>query len=468
MNVSLPSIVATLAKYEETNHTDLVSSSIITALGGVTRVIQLCLTHPDSIGNNQYHENALSSLHQIMNNAHTSVPSSPVSNDPENNTFNPPIFDNDIVINGDIDTLQNTTINAIQRCESPDSPSSRDHKDIKFKRLNININNTHNDNHQTKNMSISNYNNHPDAFRFVATNNNIIVHAHNISQFYKSAVVLNADICNNYFYNCTWLSDSQANWCMNLILYNKWYSIIMTFAAFILATASQMDRTINKKNTVSSLVLSWMSCIVGSILTLSLMGVMNLDIIKIATNTFDFWFKMWNLLMWNICCIWIYFETTNDDRQVSELIAPLITVSGAVINFSLMDAMPLKYKLKKIIVAAAVCFYFGFFIRSYFFVEDVYYNPFGKYNFKHTQISLKSTFLGAYLNIALFVGKPVLTDISKWCVGKLCKCIVVETNTSASKETQVQHERLFSIYKRPKVKWNSNDLNKDIKLNSTS
>ena len=42
---------------------------------------------------------------------------------------------------------------------------------------------------------------------------------------------------------------------------------------------------------------------------------------------------------------------------------------------------------------------------------DLLYNSFEKYNFKYTQISLKSMFMGSYCNIVLFIAKPLFGDI---------------------------------------------------------
>ena len=447
MNVQLPPIVAALAKHQEKNDSNshLVASSIITALGGTTNVVKLCVTHPDSIANNQYYENVISSLHQILQNA--SNASSPTSIATRN------------IINSD--TAPNDITNG---------PANQKFKFNKIRTISPSLSTNMNDNDKNNVRSTGvdntvNSNCNQQSATSGITQNTVVVHVDNTKQFYKSSVVFNAHVCNNCFYK--WFSNDKANWCVNLILYNKWYSIVTTLVAFILAAASELDQTINGTNTVSSSILAWMSYCICSIFALSLIGVMNLDIIEIATKTFDFWFKMWNLMIWDICYGWIYFETT--DRRISELIGTILTVSAVVLAFSLMDAIPLKYKLNKIIVGAALCFYLGFFVRAYFIAQDVYYNPFGKYNIKHTRISLKSTFLGAYINIALFVGKPVLIDISKWFVGKICKYRVTGKNATNVNKIAIEYERLFSIYKRPKVKWNyyNNDMI-NIKSNSTS
>ena len=52
-------------------------------------------------------------------------------------------------------------------------------------------------------------------------------------------------------------------------------------------------------------------------------------------------------------------------------------------------------------------------ILFYFTVDDYQYNPFKNYGIKPTKIRFKSKFLSSCTNIALFVSKPLLSDIAR-------------------------------------------------------
>ena len=100
----------------------------------------------------------------------------------------------------------------------------------------------------------------------------------------------------------------------------------------------------------------------------------------------------------------------------------------------------------------------------YFTFDDVIYNPFEKYHFKHTRISVKSLLLGSFSNMTLFAAKPLLADVMRWVWKIWCQESKFKDNDSDSNEKQ-GFERLVSVYKRPKVKWQNEDSSHNYIMN---
>ena len=178
---------------------------------------------------------------------------------------------------------------------------------------------------------------------------------------------------------------------------------------------------------------------------------MNFEVIQIVCNTFDFWFKLWNLLLWSISFLWINIVTT--DRYIAELIITSLGMIIPTVAAFFIDGMPMLYKVKRILIVVITIFYGIFCVIMYFTYQDVLIHPFEKYNFKNTQISLKSMFIGSYGNIILFFAKPLFYDINDML--KLLVRLVTfkDIHDQAVDRQSNGSERLVSVYKKPKIKW---------------
>ena len=237
-------------------------------------------------------------------------------------------------------------------------------------------------------------------------------------------------------------------------------SIIPAFIAEIMRSIDQS--TIHSDIYV---VLRFLYCFFTTSWILSWISIMNIDVISIIFHTFDFWFKTWNLILWLITFFCIHIIKT--DRYIADLMFSAIGLSMAAMAAFLLDAIPIAYKMKQFILICVTFCYILILIFSYFTYPEVLYNPFEKYNFKHTytQISLKSTFMGSYCNIVLFIGKPLFTDIKDMLkpVVKRIKCKQDKNDSNTKKGSNNKNktnnknnndtERLVCVYKRPKIKW---------------
>ena len=277
------------------------------------------------------------------------------------------------------------------------------------------------------------------------------VMVHNPKEYWNSCIIMNPDINNNFYFK--WLNHDKASWIMNVVT-NQWYYV----GAVILFMLIYGFAYWGKVTYGSQSMLFILPCVVSAVVELigivSIVFTMNLDIIKMIENSFDFWFKMWNLIIWEVCFIWI---SIHRNRSSFDLITIVSGTFILYISIFLVDAIPAEYNIKRKVLTLFVFIFSGMIMMTFFRYENVYFNPFASYNFELTNISVKDSLLGAYWNILLFVAKPLITDTCRWLLVVWLRC----TSKCYTKNRDVKNtnasvkgiERFVSLYKRSKVKW---------------
>ena len=240
----------------------------------------------------------------------------------------------------------------------------------------------------------------------------------------------------------------------------------------------------------------------------------NIVIIKLVTNTFDFWFKIYNIILLFLS-MWIRASNdksaqlaqfnVNNGAEVFATVISQIALFIIAVTLFLIDSLDLSIKLKRICICVCViCLVYNT-INIYFFSNDYQWNPFGNHDFDHTLISFKSILLSSYINLIIFIAKPVGSDTMRYFKSKLrhargfCHCCVCcqadsdDNNNSsrvqsifsqsaggddemgskqssihtgdningsmnpqilASSRNEKQLQRCGTVYKRPFLKWN--------------
>ena len=412
MNAQIEVLVTQLSSQIEINSNGVELHSIVASLGGIQNVVQLCLTHPDS--DERLCQNVLSSLRKL------------VAGDTTTNDVAP--------------TMKNvSTLHSVSSIDSSNlsesylqTPTSIVPKPTSLQTVpTIEISNEHSNN--------------------VGSRNDIIM-ADTKGEFYNSFIVFNANCANNMYFKL--FSKKTANWLMNLVIFNKWFAITISVIACIIALISELLKaTVGSRGWVY-LMLRCTFGVCAVVVPASVIFTMNFSIMIITRNTFDFWFKMWNLLAWQVSFAWINFSTTN--RSAVDLIATMFTVALVFPTLFLLDAVPSKYKRKRAILVSFAMFFGVAIISAYFSYEDVYYNPLKAYNIQQATISLKGIFLGSYVNMLLFIAKPALGDIGRWTLKQYTKACGYDKNLQGVNKKGVKKhkfEHLVSIYSRPQIKW---------------
>ena len=130
------------------------------------------------------------------------------------------------------------------------------------------------------------------------SNSNSIMFAENRKQFDAQCVVLHPNVKNNFCYR--WLSDERADWCINMILHSKWYNYTIFTLSIFFALTAELTKVMDQfgVNSVGYLVCRISACVCTLNLVGSWISIMNFDVIEIIVHTFEFWFKLWNMVLW--------------------------------------------------------------------------------------------------------------------------------------------------------------------------
>ena len=420
---------------DNTHDPNHLASQVIMCLGGFDKVINLCLTHNISIEDDKYCKNAVSSLRALMTikelNKEAKDQTSNVDN--KNPTYSFHSNSNDI---------KQTKLQSV----AAHSPSSS----MTALPMNINQIGVQTSSSITNDMNSDNHNENDG--------NNIII-AQNRAQFDSKSVVLHANVKNSLCYR--WLGNDAGDLLTSFVLYNKWYNRILAVliigSLLVSELIKEMNQSAHTYHSISYLVLRGLPCFCMPIWVGSWVLIMNIDVLKIVLHTFEFWFKLWNLVLWSMSFIWINTMTT--DRYVSDLVFTTTCLILGAMCFLLLDALPISYQFKRMLIILAIFAGIVGSIGAYFNYSDVLCNPFKKYHFKHTQISLKGIFVGSYFNIILFVAKPLFGDI-KDMLKPFVKMIKYKYKNDTGVRTNNKrchdhiNERLVCVYKRPKIRWN--------------
>ena len=189
---------------------------------------------------------------------------------------------------------------------------------------------------------------------------------------------------------------------------------------------------------------------------MALVSTVNITMVDLITNTFDFWFKVYNVLIW-IISLWINAYNINEygvhNAWDSDGIIGMATIVDQLSQmlvffmFFIEDAIPLSVNAKKgaiilFTIAATINVMF-----RYFFLQDFQWNPF---NSEYTKISFKSIIISSQINLIIFISKPILSDIMRYLRNRICGI----RYTYGNKVTENYNcHRCATIYKRPYLKW---------------
>ena len=132
----------------------------------------------------------------------------------------------------------------------------------------------------------------------------------------------------------------------------------------------------------------------------------------------------------------------------------------------LVDAIVIvkqKYKKACIIVVCIIASYDT--LTGYYTYNDIFWNPFG---IEQTKISWKGTMISCVINLIIFLLKPILSDIGRYLIIKICanrtmvdfdsKNTNDDGNNSSNTSDQMnisltKNVRSYLLYKKARIEW---------------
>ena len=281
----------------------------------------------------------------------------------------------------------------------------------------------------------------------------------NLEEFYRHSIAMVAYCSDNLYF--VYLSKENAKYICYHILHTKIYPIIMITIGILFAFCGQVSWIVSGYSVMYHL-LSSISYFAAIVFSISYILSTNISIVTFIIQTFDFWYKMYNLVIWIIT---LYF--VDRGSSIAYFILSSIVLVCVYLFLFILDATSISTKFKNMCIILVVLYGTYVCLFVYFFADDTQWNPFKKYNFEFTNVSFKSLFIGSQSNLCLFILKPILSQI----VRKMRKCAIHKQknkkeeknyNTIAStinKHNDDIRQRSYVLYKRPYVHWTKDSRN---------
>ena len=307
-----------------------------------------------------------------------------------------------------------------------------------------------------------------------------------IAEYRHSKLIIDFDPNNNSLFKL--IDDENIRlWLYEQILSKKLFSLLCLCLSFIFIISLISVYIFSSTGTVY-LICSIIWTFLTSSYAISMILISNISVIQLITNTFDFWFKVYSLAIFlgswwiNICGINYDNNKQNDSNNdvyrfdkigIDGFFGEIFIQIGYIVvlvAIFLLDAIPVSIKVKRISIIILVIVATNGCIFYYFNAPDFEWNPF-KNKYKYSQISFKSIVLSSYVNLILFIVKPVCSDLLRYLKSVYVKCqktpnmnISLRNNTSSDNintNTNTNYQRCGTMYKRPYLRINKIHTNYD-------
>ena len=461
--------------------------------GGWTNVVKLCLSNPkvtDTID-----ENNFTALKQLLFNTHeikdktktTSLRDNKINIENDNfvSKYTSPSMTHSIP-NYNLDQLQTQaqsqfdletqTYHQAVKSRSTSIASSANIMDYKVTRVGSSISSINgdimvDDGNQKKIISVDQKNN---------------VTAHNLRQFYTSSVTINVNQHDLVAFTCqcpcisrkviskiVWIT-SKRLWVGSIIL----IAILLFCIGEILNFMNMYNVFKNSYKQSINMVYNilWsLSFIVFSIEGISFIIHLNVTVVCLVIQTFDFWFKWTNIFTF----LFSHFMIENSSIWTMFILTTSLSLIALCV-FAI-DAFPISRQRRNFVLISyslvPMCltlfwFFFGEINNNNTDNQDTW-NPIGA---KYSQISLSTLRISSMGNLVLFILKPVISDIFRTLMSKICLNIDLnnndyensdnnnnsnnsndDNNDNRKRQKKIKRksniQRSYCLYKRPKIHW---------------
>ena len=281
-----------------------------------------------------------------------------------------------------------------------------------------------------------------------------------VAEFHGSTLRINCDSKHNMLFTLI-ENNNIATFIFNTIL-SKRFVFFGLFLGIIFSIVSVLRLHAPSTETILLFNITRIAICISTILFGScVILIANKTMIYLVTNTFDFWFKIYNMiLLYGSGWIRLYgIANDNDDDAPDDntyvfviLIFYHFGTALVLICAFLMDALPVNIKLKRAALITVSVFGIIDAHYTYFYAQDYQWNPF---NSRYSQISFKSIVLSSWVNVIIFLTKPLWSDTTRYIRKTLCS----KDGTYASSTIATDHDKgkkyqkCHTVYKRPYVEW---------------
>ena len=418
--------------------------SIVHNLGGVDKILQLCLTNRTYIENNITSQNLqqLKSLLSVSSRARLQS-----NNDTTNTHINCNIVVKTTTI-GDNNNIDDET-----QTLAPKIIPIVDNDDKSISQMSSNVHNLNQMNAPNKNINIQMIDDPSNYFRYrtvlqISENNNL---------YFKKLFVNKKDFATYWFYN---------------IIKNKWYTIATASVGCVFWIIAQLFATLDWSIGVYRIFLL-LTYLIGSFYATSIICGSNIDVVWLIFGAFEFWYKIYNLCL-VIVSYFLYYSISNETRfgddnvkYFSNGFDIILDVFWVVVMFQVcfvcftIDAYNVSNKIKISItlIISGICMY-GAVSWFLWIKDDVSYNPLKSFDIAHSNINVKSLRVSSWFNLGLFTAKQLMTYLfrkythyRKKIVKFICGRSKNERQLAVKKNNNYNDVRASTLYRKPYLRF---------------
>ena len=287
-----------------------------------------------------------------------------------------------------------------------------------------------------------------------SNHNNVV--CHNLVQFYTSSIIMNTNRNDIplFRYQMTCLSGNTISKIVSFTSNRLWFVCLGCMSVAMVVSAEIVCFINFNGSAVYDICQFLWDCgnILMIIYSISALLHINVTIVQLIIQTFDFWFKCFNVF--GFCLAHIMIENLSIGNAL------LLTASASLGAFCIFvtDAFPMSIAMRNIgsVIVGVIP---TFLAVLWFFKEEkeVVWNPFESMGGKYSQISLNTLRVSSMANLALFLLKPIMSNTFR----KLRKRIYygnidddnnTDINNNGHDKKDFVHKSYF-LYKRPKICW---------------
>ena len=294
-----------------------------------------------------------------------------------------------------------------------------------------------------------------------------------MSEFKTHQITFTVNQQNNLYFKC--LGKRKESFIQNTILFNQWFNgcaIILYLIIFCIVYYLDVSNN-GCKNTCNFIKVLLHSVLIIHAIFICMAG--NIDLVKAIFDSFDFWFKLYNLVILTVASIINVDVLSSDDLTVARVLTHISVMFGVCTAF-LLDSVKvcLSTKIFVLIFVTTILLLSLFDIWIAIDENKTQWNPFKSYIdddensdvYLFTTLNFKSIQMAALSNLIIFSTKPMFTAL-RYKMKDICKRQRLRKNSTFNQNNNNSNNnnhnnnqnsdqyctRSTSVYKKPYFQW---------------
>ena len=288
-----------------------------------------------------------------------------------------------------------------------------------------------------------------------------------MEEFKKFKIIFTAEEDNNLYFKC--LPDDIAYSIQYEILHNKWFNgCVFIFYLMIFGIIYYLDVSNNGCFHACNVIkVSLHFVLITHAICMCMAG--NIYVVKAIFESFDFWFKFYNLVIYTVASIINVDISSSDDLTMARVLTHMSGLVGISTAF-LLDAVNFSLSTKLVVLFFVTAVLILSWLDVWMTIDQnkTQWNPFRSYIdhdndddessdiYSFTTFNFKSIQMAALTNLIIFSMKPMFNAL-KYKIKNQCQSknsvSNQNNNNNNNGSTDQNNTPSTSVYKKPYFKW---------------